>query len=176
MERVAPLALLFLLACGGGAAKPVAPAAATASAPVAAGDAGAETFGEVNAADVAELQGGAKPAASSAAAAPAPAPAASEPIDECSPVGRDFEKRARPRIKECYRDGKKKEPDLKGTIKITLEVDGLGKIKGPRIVETTLPKAVAACMLKAVKDTPMPEASKCPNKTVTIPVTFPTPP
>lgn len=164
---------LCLVACGGNAAKPASPAAPSSSSSVASGDAGAETFGEVNAADVAELQGGAKAAPPAPASAPGPA---SEPVDECSPVGRDFEKRARPKIKECYREGKKKEPDLKGTIKITLEVDGLGKLRAPRIQETTLPKGVAACMLKAVKDTPMPEAAKCPNKTVSLPVTFPTPP
>ncbi len=164
---------LALVACGGSATASKDPSAKSASA----SDAGApETFGEVNAADLAELQG-ARDAGAAPPAAAAPQPAAPEPpADECAPVGVDFEKRARPKIKECYREGKKKEPDLKGTIKIALEVDGLGKIRGPKIVETTLPKPVSACMLKAVKETPLPEAAKCPNKTVTIPVTFPTPP
>lgn len=162
---------LALVACGGSSAASKDPS--TKSAPADAG--AAETFGEVNAADVAELQGAHDAGAAPQAAAAKPS-APEPPADECAPVGVDFEKRARPKIKECYREGKKKEPDLKGSIKITLEVDGLGKIHGPKIAETTLPKPVSACMLKAVKDTPLPEAAKCPNKTVTIPVTFPTPP
>lgn len=168
---LAAVSVAWGVACGGGSAnkEPAAPKSA------AAGDAGAESFAEVNPADVAEL-GGAKDAGASAASEPAAPAAAAAPADECAPVGVDFEKRARPKIKECYREGKKKDPDLKGSIKISLEIDYQGKTKGPKIVESTLPKAVSKCMLDAVKATPIPEAAKCPNKTVAIPVTFPTPP
>ena len=90
-------------------------------------------------------------------------------------MGVDFEKRARPKLKECYAVAKKKDPDLKGTVRITVDIDVYGKIKTTKIVEKTLPDSVAQCMLKVVKSTPLPEATKCPGKSITIPVTFPTP-
>jgi hypothetical protein len=136
-----------------------------------------ESFGEVNPADLAELDAGAAP---SKPETPAPTSSGTisstpEPKDDCTPVGVDFEKRARPKMKECYATAKKKEPDLKGTVRISIDVDTLGKVKAYKIVEKTLPDAVAQCMLKVVKATPLPEASKCPGKSITIPITFPTP-
>lgn len=103
-----------------------------------------------------------------------PAPVA-DTSDECTPVGVDFEKRARPQLKECYREGKKKNPNLEGTVRVTVAIDFKGKIKSIKITEKTLPDPVAQCMLKVVKSTPFPEASKCPDKNITIPMTFPTP-
>jgi hypothetical protein len=168
----------FALGCGGSPA-PLTPDTSGTK------DSGAESFGEVNPADVAELDGGAAKAPAVAAPAPAPettpptaaapAPSAPAPADECTPVGVDFEKRARPKLKECYATGKKKDPNLQGTVKITVDIDTLGKIKSIKIVEKTLPDPVAQCMLKVVKATPLPEANKCPGKSLTIPVTFPTP-
>lgn len=163
---------LLLVACGGGGAPPLQPDTAHDS------GAGAEPFAEVNPADLAELDAGAA-AAPSKPDAPAPSGGAisstPEPKDECTPIGVDFEKRARPKMKECYATAKKKEPDLKGTVRITIDIDTLGKVKAYKIVEKTLPDPVAQCMLKVVKGTPLPEASKCPGKSITIPVTFPTP-
>lgn len=98
-----------------------------------------------------------------------------EPKDECTPVGADFEKRARPKLRECYATGKKKDPNLEGTVKIKVTVDVKGKIKSTKIVEKTLPAPVADCMLKVVKATPFPEVDKCWDATLTIPITFPTP-
>lgn len=162
---------VLLVACGGGA-PPMQPDTAHDS-----GAGAPESFAEVNPADLAELDAGAAPAKSDT---PPPAStgaisASPEPKDDCTPVGVDFEKRARPKMKECYANAKKKEPDLKGTVRITIDVDTLGKVKGYKIVEKTLPDAVAQCMLKVVKATPLPEASKCPGKSITIPITFPTP-
>jgi TonB family protein len=114
------------------------------------------------------------PAASAEPAKTAAAPAAAD-SDECTPVGVDFEKRARPQLKECYREGKKKNPNLEGTVRVTVSIDYKGKIKNIKITEKTLPDPVAQCMLKVVKTTPFPEASKCPDKNITIPMTFPTP-
>jgi hypothetical protein len=160
---------LATAACGG---KPTPPPVSGESAK---GDAAVESFGEVNPADLAELDaGGAKADAGGATASATPPPP--EVKDECTPIGVDFEKRARPKLKECYATGKKKDPDLKGTVRIAVEIDTVGKVKGIKITEKTLPDPVAQCMLKAVKGTPLPEASKCPGKTLTIPVTFPTPP
>lgn len=163
---------LMLVGCGdGGKAPPSTPAPAGS----ARADGGAESFAEVNPADLAELDAGspAKPAsapASSGAITETPAPP-----DECTPVGVDFEKRARPSLKACYAEGKKKDANLQGTVKITVDIDMLGKIKSIKIIEKTLPDPVAQCMLKVVKATPLTEASKCPGKSLTIPVTFPTP-
>ena len=177
---VAPV-LLALAGCGGGGGK------APPSGPTSAADSGAESFAEVNPADLAELDaggggggggGGAKPPASTAtssAAASGATPTAPEPKDECTPVGVDFEKRARPKLKDCYAEGKKKDPNLQGSVKISVDIDTLGKVKTIKIVEKTLPDPVAQCMLKAVKTTPLPESGKCPGKSLTIPVTFPTP-
>jgi hypothetical protein len=156
------------VACGGGTSNPplMPDVAHDGSTP--------ETFGEVNPADLAELDGGAT-GTSPAPAAEAPPAAAAEPQDDCTPVGVDFEKRARPKLKDCYAQGKKKDANLQGTVKISVDIDTLGKVKTIKIVEKTLPEPVAQCMLKAVKGTPLPEASKCPGKSLTIPVTFPTP-
>ena len=166
---------LVLIACGGDGAKPTTPSAS-------AGDAGPESFGTPHPDDLAELDAGSKAASSStsdagtgsspASSAPASPP---EPKDECTPVGVDFEKRARPKLKECYAEGKKKEPNLTGTVKLVVEIDGLGKVKVIKILEKTLPDPVAQCMLKVLKATPLTEAAKCPGKSLTIPVTFPTP-
>jgi hypothetical protein len=180
LALVAPLVLASLaslaLGCGGGSAPAMTPDSTK--------DSGVETFGEVNPADLAELDAGSgtatapapsgAPAAGAAASTPS-TPSAPEPKDECAPVGVDFEKRARPKLKDCYAVAKKKDPDLKGTVRITVDIDIYGKIKTTKIVEKTLPDSVAQCMLKVVKATPLPEASKCPGKSLTIPVTFPTP-
>lgn len=173
------LPLALVIACGGSnpepAASPSAPPAETAAA--AEGEAGAPS-----APTASETQPGAAPSAE-APAAPGAAPAApantgvviGETKDECTPVGVEFEKRARPKLKECYAEGKKKDANLEGTVKIKITVDVKGKIKSTKIVEKTLPDPVANCMLKVIKTTPFPEVDKCWDATLTIPVTFPTP-
>ncbi len=163
------VATLFLLAIGcGGSNAPASPSSIEPS------DSGAEPDASPGPGALAESDAGTKAALtpdSPASSAPPP-----EPPDECTPVGVDFEKRARPKLKDCYAAGKKKNPDLQGTVKIAVNINTLGKIKGIKIVEKTLPEPVAQCMLKVVKATPLPEASKCYGRTLTIPVTFPTPP
>ncbi|MFO0735650.1 MAG: AgmX/PglI C-terminal domain-containing protein [Labilithrix sp.] len=117
----------------------------------------------------------ASPADAGAPAKPAGGVIVGETKDECTPVGVDFEKRARPKLKECYAEGKKKDKDLQGTVKIKITVDLKGKIKSTKVIEKTLPDPVASCMLKAVQGTPFPEVEKCWDSTITIPITFPTP-
>jgi hypothetical protein len=97
------------------------------------------------------------------------------PSDECTPAGVDFEKRNRDKLKECYREGKKKDPNLEGTVRLTVAIDLKGNVKSIKITEKTLPDPVANCMLKVLKAAPFPEAKKCPDKNITIPMTFPTP-
>jgi hypothetical protein len=174
-RRLAFIPLLLLIACGD-KPKPVTPSASA--------DSGVETFGEVNPADLAELDAGALKGDAGSTTADTPpagggggggAATPAPPPDECTPVGVDFEKRARPKLKECYAEGKKKDPNLQGTVRITVEISMLGKIKSTKIVEKTLPDPVANCMLKVIKATPLPEATKCWGKSLTIPMTFPTP-
>lgn len=172
--RVASTALLStllvaFLACGGKAPEPeaalVPPAQADEpSAPTE--DAGAPAEPPAPAA---------APAPADAGAAPPATGVIGEAQDECTPVGVDFEKRARPALKACYAEAKKKSPNLEGTVKIKITVDVRGKIKSTKVVEKTLPDSVASCMLKAVKATPFPEVEKCWDASIVIPVTFPTP-
>jgi hypothetical protein len=172
--RSATLLLLLvplLAACGGST-----PPASSTPAP----DAGS-TAASVDAGSGDDMKGFAgvdlgepPPAASSAPPAASTPPPAPEPKDECTPVGIDFEKRARPKLNECYREGKKKNPNLEGAVRIVVSVDTLGKIKSIKIGEKTFPDEVANCMLAVVKKTPFTEVSKCPGKDITIPITRPT--
>jgi TonB family protein len=104
-----------------------------------------------------------------------PAPGIREAKDECTPVASEFEKRARSKLKACYAQGKKKDPGLEGRVVLRLQVDVRGKIKSRSISESTLPKPVAECMLKVVRETPFPDVDKCWDATITLPVSFPTP-
>lgn len=165
--------LLVLVACGGGTPPP----------PMHPDQAEADAAANEPQQNQGDGGSGGGTSAAEVDAAPAPTPSAAPPpsdiiankTDECTPVGVDLEKRARPKIKECYREGKKNEKDLKGTVKIAIDIDSKGKVRSIKVTENTLPEAMANCMLKAVKGTPFPEASKCPGHGITIPVTFPTP-
>lgn len=170
---VTTIPLALALACGGAPPEPAAPP------PAAAPPEATPSPAEDAAPDASSATTEAPPAAAAGGEAPAPSPAG-EPVvgetkDECTPIGVDFEKRARPKLKECYAEAKKKSPNLEGTVKIKITVDVKGKIKSTKVIEKTLPDAVADCMLKAVKATPFPEVEKCWDSTLTIPVTFPTP-
>ena len=174
---VSTIPFAFAIACGGNTPEPGAPPpppaettpsseldAATTPAPASTESSASETPPEPS------------PASADSGAPPAkPGVVIGETKDECTPVGVDFEKRARPKLKECYAEGKKKNPNLEGTVKIKITVDLKGKIKSTKIVEKTLPDPVADCMLKVIKTTPFPEVDKCWDATLTIPVTFPTP-
>ncbi|MDB4943697.1 MAG: hypothetical protein JWP97_3231 [Labilithrix sp.] len=165
---VSSVLALVLLACGacGGGKKPAASTHAKDAAPP-------ETFAEVNPADLAELDAGSAPAPAASSSSSASSGPASPP-DDCTPVGVDFEKRARPKLKDCYAQGKKKDPNLTGTVRLAVEIGPTGKVKSTKVAEKTLPDAVTQCMLKVLKATPLPDASKCPGRTLTIPMSFPT--
>ena len=161
MKLVAPLVFTALIGCS----SPKAPL------PVATEDASTPSTDPPVAQDTPDAEAPAPPAAATAAT-----PTPSAPSDECTPAGVAFEKTVRPKMKDCYREAKKKNPNLEGTVKITLAIDLKGKIKSIKITEKTLPDPVAQCMLKVVKSTPFPDAAKCPDKNITVPITFPTPP
>ncbi len=124
------------------------------------------------------------PAASaSAPTPPTPEPSATTPKagaitmeeDEgCTKVAAAFEQKARPKIKECYREGKKQNPVLEGGIRIVINVDAFGKLGAVKTQDVTLPDAVAKCMVKAVQETPFADATQCKRKGITLPIQFPT--
>ena len=111
----------------------------------------------------------------SSGSTPSSKPVDTGPPDECTPAGVDFEKRNRDKLKACYAEGKKKDPNLEGTVRLAVSIDMKGAVKSIKITEKTLPDPVANCMLKVLKAAPFPEAKKCPDKNITIPMTFPTP-
>jgi TonB family protein len=159
----------LVLACGGSTPPPTPPKSDGTPPPAA--DASTPSTASTSSTPPADTA-----AATADAGPPTPKPVAvSEPKDECTPVGVDFEKRARPKLKECYAQGKKKDPNLEGTVKVKMTIDVKGKIKSVKVIEKTLPDPIADCMLKVVKATPFPEVEKCWDATITIPITFPTP-
>lgn len=114
------------------------------------------------------------PASKPPADAPKPGQITMDDDDGCTKLAAAFEQKARPKIKECYREGKKANAALEGSVRITLQVDGFGKLGQAKAQEATLPDAVVKCMLKAVHDTPFEDASKCKRKGITLPIQFPT--
>lgn len=153
------------------ACAPSAPAAATPDRP---------TAPTASAVASAEATSAPSPSASTTAAAgePTSTPPAGEIRDEsdpCAPAGAAYEKSVRPALKECYRAGKKTNPNLVGKARLVIDVDGKGKvasIKSPD--KSELGDKVIACMLHALKSTPFGDADKCKGRTVTIPIEFPT--
>ncbi|MFO0641226.1 MAG: hypothetical protein U0183_18525 [Polyangiaceae bacterium] len=105
--------------------------------------------------------------------APKPGQITMDDDDGCTKIAAAFEQKARPKIKECYREGKKANAALEGSVRITLQVDGFGKLGQAKAQEATLPDAVVKCMVKAVHDTPFDDASKCKRKGITLPIQFP---
>lgn len=95
---------------------------------------------------------------------------------ECQAAASAWEKRARPEIKACYREGKKKDPNLMGTARILVDVGGDGKTKPAKLDGiSSLGDDVATCMVKAVSKTAFPDASACRGRQLTLPIEFPTP-
>lgn len=176
MRSLVPALVLLLAACGGNDKPPAAGGDKTSHLDQDGGD-----MTKVDEAAWADAGLSIPPESSSSSDAGAgsaskpPTKVDSTPSDECTPVGVDFEKRARDKLKECYREGKKKDPNLEGTVRLTVAIDLKGNVKSIKITEKTLPDPVAQCMLKVLKATPFPEAKKCPDKNITIPMTFPTP-
>lgn len=173
------------------ASKPPAPAqgaAATAESakPIAGGDAdggGAPGSGDGSGgAPVAAADASAGPAASAAPAADASGTRgeirSDDGDDACAFAAAAFEKRARPAIKACYREGRKKDANLVGGVRIVVNVAGNGKvgsvITSPNGDKALLPKPVVACMADAVKKTDPGDTGKCKSKTLVIPIQFPT--
>lgn len=155
------MALFSLGGCGGpdkpadAPAEPSTPAPAESAAPTAEAPAAAD----------------AGAAATEQAATPPPTGDLSE---VCQKAGSAYEKRARPAIKACYREGKKGDPNLMGTARIVIDVAFDGKPKPAKLDGvSSLGDDVAKCMVDAVTKTAFPEGVDCKGRQLTIPVEFP---
>ncbi len=92
---------------------------------------------------------------------------------DCSPSAAAFERTLRPKFKECYREARKAEPTLEGSVRILVVVDAAGKL-AVSAPEKDLPEPVVACMLGAVRATPFDGVAPCKQKKLSFPVSFPT--
>jgi hypothetical protein len=166
------LGAVLIAACGGTPAKvpdraPTAEESASSpppptSSPTAATDADAGATAEA-------------PAASAVPATPTQnAPAAgviAEGHDDCAAAAAPFEEKVRAKFNECYQAGKKKNPELAGTIKVTLKIDMKGKVTKYVPDPSKLDAKPFECMVKAVKKEPF-DAKACRGKDVTVSKTF----
>jgi hypothetical protein len=91
--------------------------------------------------------------------------------EECSKSAIPYEEKVRPMFNVCYQEGKKKNKDLQGVIKITIAVNTLGKVTSQRPDPSELGDSVVGCMVAAVKKTPF-DGSACKGKTVVVGKTF----
>ena len=97
--------------------------------------------------------------------------------DACQAAGAAFEKRARPQIKACYREAKKKDANLVGGVRITVSINSAGKVgavlSSPNGDKKMLPPAVVKCMVDATKANDPGDVGLCKGKSLGIPVQFP---
>lgn len=179
LVTISALSLLSLssLACGGSTPpKPATPPGesneADASAPSAAADMPATSEAATATADAGATESASTPAAS-ASAAPAPTgpDLSTQGQAECAGIAAPFEERVRAKFNECYQAGKKKNPELAGTIKVTLKVDTKGKVTKYVPDPSKLDKPVFDCMVKVVKKEPF-DGKACAGKDVTVSKTY----
>ncbi len=170
-RALAACLLVPLFACGGPPPSPAAtapPAASVAPSSLASAAAPASASATPSASAPPE-------SASAVPAAPPPATTAAIVMDDpsgCTPVATAFEHETHPKIRACYREGKKEDPNLEGAVKILLTFDARGK-RTVKTEDITLPKAVADCMTKVIQTTPFPEGKRCVGKSLTFPIKFP---
>jgi hypothetical protein len=171
MQRTT-LAVACAIALGCGEKKPPEAPAATEggpSAPIAAASDASAPAAPATPATIEAPEAGAPGASAQAATDPGEAP------DPCGPIATSFEKSVRPDLKACYREGKKKKPDLEGSVRIAINVDMNGRMGAVKASESELGKSVVDCMVKVVKAaTASFDGSTCKGKIVTIPMQFPT--
>ncbi|MEO9234690.1 MAG: hypothetical protein ABI421_15210 [Polyangiaceae bacterium] len=89
--------------------------------------------------------------------------------DPCNPASANFESQVRPKFNACYQEGKKKNPNLAGEIRITMSFDYKGKLTSTKVTgPDDLGKPVIACMLDAVKKTPFEFGEVCARKSIMV--------
>jgi hypothetical protein len=166
--KMSLFAAFFLIACGG--SQTPAPAPTTSPSSAATVEAGSDA--PMTDAQLDALAAGDAGSSTSTFDASAPitttssAPSAADPCDKPSA---EFEATVRPKFNECYQEGKKKNPDLTGEIRVTVTIDYKGKIVS---IKSTGPddlgKSVIACDLAAVKKTPFLNADACIRKSIIV--------
>ena len=172
MKRTSAATLLVLLAiaaCGA----PKAPQIAGDSPGTPAPSASPAPSSDPTTTDIAAPASSASSASSAEPPKTAPGAITMDDDDGCTPIAAAFERKARPKIKECYREGKKDNALLEGGVRIVIAVDAFGKLGAVKTQDVTLPKKVADCMVAAVKGTPFDDAAKCKRKGITLPIQFP---
>lgn len=105
------------------------------------------------------------------ASPPSTAGIIAEGHDECTGIAAPFEEKVRAKFNECYQAGKKKNPELAGTIKVTLKIDAKGKVTKYVPDKSKLDAPVVDCMVKAVKKEPF-AGKACSGKDITVSKTF----
>lgn len=181
MRNTAALgAVLVLVACGGSTPKsPSAPPPADGSVISAGHAATGATVDAGSSSATSDVAGtssttagapGTTGVSSPAATSGADANVIAEGHDECSGIAAPFEERVRAKFNECYQAGKKTNPELAGTIKVTLKVDVKGKVR--YVPEPSkLDAKVVTCMVNAVKKEPF-DAKACRGKDVAVSKTY----
>jgi len=154
--------------CGGGSAPPAAPAPSSENAapPEAPLDASApEPPSTVAAANDATSPPETSPLAGTVSSG-------SDAPDECSKSALPFEEKVRPLLNKCYQEGKKKNPDLSGTVRVAVAINTTGKVTSVKPSGTSeLGDSVVQCMAKVVRDTPF-DGTLCKSKTVVVSKTY----
>lgn len=165
---------LALSACGGSQAKANPAPATTSSAPAMSdADLAAMAADAGGADELIDTSGGSTTTIANDGGAPISstqvAPTSSGE-DTCGPASAKFEEAVRAKFNDCYQEGKKKDPNLAGEIRVTVSIDWKGKISSTKITEgkDTLGEKVAACMLAGVKKTPFEGVQGCKSKAVIV--------
>jgi hypothetical protein len=78
----------------------------------------------------------------------------------------------RPEVLKCFADGKKKNPAMKGTLGLQLEVDPSGKVRRTQVQSTLHNPMVAACVAKAATGWTFPNRGGGEIATVVYPFTI----
>ena len=167
-----PFAFVILAACGGDQAKPnaaPAPSASSADDQVLAQLAADAGLDELLASDAGETASSGPQITTDAGLVKSSQTTADNSNDECGGPSAKFEGIVREKFNDCYQEGKKKNPNLAGEIRIAINVDWKGKITS---IKSTggkeLGDKVIACMVTAVKKTPFEGVEACKSKSIVV--------
>ena len=78
----------------------------------------------------------------------------------------------RPEVLKCFAEGKKKNPQMKGTLTLQLQVDGAGAVHRVQVSSTLNNPLVAACVVKAANTWKFPVRAGGEIATVAYPFTI----
>lgn len=173
MALVSSFALLVTAACGGEQAKPNAAPAPSASSgddqllAQLAADAGLDELFAAN--DAGDSNGAGPQITTDAGLVKSSQTTADNSNDECGGPSAKFEGIVRAKFNDCYQEGKKKNPNLAGEIRIAINVDYKGKITSIKSTSgKELGDKVIACMVNAVKKTPFEGVEACKSKSIVV--------